>query len=182
MGETTLALVGALVLGIAAALALDPLPLGALTAVVAVAVLIVAAGSQRPHTGRVAWLVPPLLRGLEYGVPHPPHRARRPRRDAAVLRAARACSPSITTTPSTGCATSACRRRPGCARRAAAGRGACSLACVLALAGVLGPGLLVAALALGALFVTETVVSWVRFARAERPAALDDEDDEVQDA
>jgi hypothetical protein len=54
---------------------------------------------------------------------------------------------------------------------------------VLALAGVLGPGLLVAALALGALFVTETVVSWVRFARAERPAALgDDEDDEVQDA
>jgi hypothetical protein len=55
-------------------------------------------------------------------------------------------------------------------------------ACVLALAGVLGPGLLVAAPALGAVFVTETVVSWARFARAERPAVLEDEDEEVQDA
>jgi hypothetical protein len=40
----------------------------------------------------------------------------------------------------------------------------------------------VAAAGLGALFLTETVVSWVRYARAERPAVLDDEDEEVQDA
>jgi hypothetical protein len=179
--ETALAFVGSVVLAIAAALALDTLSLGALTAVAVVAVVVVAAGSQRPHAGRFAWAVPPLLRGLEY---------------AFLIRL---------TVLSDGDAMPLCfallcvlafhhydtvyrlrhqRVPPPAWLRAAGGgwEGRVLAACVLALAGVLGPGLLVAAVGLGALFVTETVVSWVRFARAERPVVLDDEDEEVQDA
>ncbi|HWT25641.1 MAG TPA: hypothetical protein VN213_19200, partial [Solirubrobacteraceae bacterium] len=72
---------------------------------------------------------------------------------------------------------------PGWVRAVGGGwEGRLLAACVLALAGVLGPGLLVAAVGLGVVFVTETVVSWTRFARAERPVPLEDEDEEVQDA
>ena len=182
MGETTLALLGALVLGIAAALALDPLPLGALTALAAVAVLIVAAGSQRPHTGRVAWLVPPLLRGLEYGFLI--RLTVLADRDAMPLCFALLCVLAFHHYDTVYRLRHQRVPPPAWLRAAGGGwEGRMLAACVLALAGVLGPGLHVAALAHGALFVTETVVSWVRFARAERPAALgDDEDDEVQDA
>jgi hypothetical protein len=41
----------------------------------------------------------------------------------------------------------------------------------------------VAAIALAAVFVTESVTSWLRFARAERPRSYgedDDEDDELE--
>ena len=181
VGETALALLGSLVLGIAAALALDPLPLGALTAVTAVAVLVVAAGSQRPHTGRVSWLVPPLLRGLEYAFLI--RLTVLADRDAMPLCFALLCVLAFHHYDTVYRLRHQRVPPPAWLRAAGGGwEGRMLVACVLALAGVLGPGLLVAALALGPLFVTETVVSWVRYARAERPAALDDEDDEVQDA
>jgi hypothetical protein len=178
VGETALCVLGGALLALAAAL----LPLEAIAGAAVVAVLLVAAGSQRPHAGRLAWLVPPLLRVLEY---------------AFLIRL---------TAVADGDAMPLCfallcvlafhhydtvyrlrhqRVPPPAWVRAAGGgwEGRVLAACVLALAGVLGPGLLVAALGLGALFVTETVVSWVRFARAERgPQALDDEDEDVQDA
>jgi Family of unknown function (DUF5941) len=181
LGETPLTLLGGVVLGVAAALALDPLPLGALAAAAAVAVVIVAAGAARPHSGRISWLVPPLLRGLEY---------------AFLIRLTVLEDPDATPL----CFAFLCvlafhhydtvyrlrhqRVPPPAWLRAAGGgwEGRILAACVLALAGALGPGLLVAAVGLGALFLTETVLSWVRYARAERPAVLDDEDDEVQDA
>jgi hypothetical protein len=181
VGETSLTLLGSVVVGIAAALALDPLPLGALTAAVAACVLIVAAGSQRPHTGRVSWLVPPLLRGLEYAFLI--RLTVLADRDAMPLCFALLCVLAFHHYDTVYRLRHQRVPPPAWLRAAGGGwEGRMLVACVLALAGVLGQGLLVAALALGALFVTETVVSWVRFARAERPAVLDDEDDEVQDA
>jgi hypothetical protein len=180
--ETSLAVLGALLLGVAAALALDPLPLGALTAAVAVAVLMVAAGSARPHEGRISWTVPPLLRALEY---------------AFLIRLTLLADPDAMPLCFALLGVLAFhhydtvyrlrhqRVPPPAWVRAAGGgwEGRMLAACALALAGVLGPGLLVAAVVLGVLFVTETVVSWTRFARAERPADLEeDEDEEVQDA
>jgi uncharacterized protein DUF5941 len=180
--ETAVAVLGALLLGVAAALALDPLSLGGLTAVAVVAVLLVAAGSARPHEGRVSWTVPPLLRALEY---------------AFLIRLTVLEDPDAMPVCFALLGVLAFhhydtvyrlrhqRVAPPAWVRAAGGgwEGRMLVACVLALAGVLGPGLLIAAVVLGVLFVTETVVSWTRFARAERPAGLEeDEDEEVQDA
>ena len=73
---------------------------------------------RRDHGGRLVWLVPPLLRALEYGAiiaiaaVSSEHAARRR------LRADRARSPSATTTSSTACASAARRRRPGSPRSA----------------------------------------------------------------
>jgi hypothetical protein len=181
LGETALTVLGAAVLGVAAALAEDPLPLGALTAVAVLAVALVAAGAERPHAGRLAWLVPPLLRVLEYAF-----------LIRLTLLADRDAMPlcfALLGVLAFHHYDTVYRLRhqklaPPAWLRAAGGgwEGRVLAACVLALAGVLGPGLLVAAIALGVLYLTETVVSWVRYARAERPAALDDEDEEVQDA
>jgi len=179
--ETALTVLGALVLGVGAALALDPLPLGALTAVVAVAVLLVAAGSQRPHRGRLAWLVPPLLRGLEYAFLI--RLTALEDRDAMPLCFALLCVLAFHHYDTVYRLRHQRVPPPGWVRAVGGGwEGRLLAACVLALAGVLGPGLLVAAVGLGVVFVTETVVSWTRFARAERPVPLEDEDEEVQDA
>jgi Family of unknown function (DUF5941) len=179
--ETALTFAGAALVALAAALTDDPLPLGALTAAVVVAVIVVAAGSQRSHGGRLAWLVPPLLRVLEY--------AFLIRLTVVADRDAMPLCFALLAVLAFHHYDTVYRLRhqrlaPPAWLRAAGGgwEGRVLAASVLALAGVLGPGLLVAAIGLGALFLTETVVSWVRYARAERPAVLDDEDDEVQDA
>jgi Family of unknown function (DUF5941) len=52
---------------------------------------------------------------------------------------------------------------------------------VLALAGVLGPGLLVAAIALGLVYATESTLSWVRFGSAGRQVSQEG-DDGLEDA
>jgi hypothetical protein len=181
LGETALTFAGAALLALGAALAEDPLPLGALTAAAVVAVLLVATGADRPHTGRLAWLVPPLLRVLEY--------AFLIRLTVLADRDAMPLCFALLGVLAFHHYDTVYRLRhqrvpPPAWLRAAGGgwEGRVLAACVLALAGALGPGLLVAAVGLGALFLTETVVSWVRYARAERPAVLDDEDEEVQDA
>lgn len=51
------------------------------------------------------------------------------------------------------------------------------VASLLALGGVLGLGLLAASVGLGLVYATESILSWVRFARAERPALYEDEDE-----
>jgi hypothetical protein len=179
--ETALTFAGAAVLAVVAALVEDPLPLGALTAAAVVAVVLVAAGSQRSHGGPLAWLVPPLLRVLEY--------AFLIRLTVVADRDAMPLCFALLAALAFHHYDTVYRLRhqrlaPPAWLRAAGGgwEGRVLIASVLALAGVLGPGLLVAAVGLGALYLTETVISWVRYARAERPAVLDDEDDEVQDA
>jgi hypothetical protein len=179
--ETALTVAGAAVLALVAGLADDPLPLGALTAAAVVAVVLLAAGSQRSHGGRLAWLVPPLLRVLEY--------AFLIRLTVVADRDAMPLCFALLAALAFHHYDTVYRLRhqrlaPPAWLRAAGGgwEGRVLVACILALAGVLGPGLLVAAIALGALYLTETVVSWVRYARAERTVVLDDEDEEVQDA
>jgi hypothetical protein len=179
--ETALTLAGGALLAVAAALVEDPLPLGALTAAAVVAVVLVAAGSQRSHGGRLGWLVPPLLRVLEY--------AFLIRLTVVADRDAMPLCFALLAALAFHHYDTVYRLRhqrlaPPAWLRAAGGgwEGRVLIASVLAVAGVLGPGLLVAAVGLGALYLTETVISWVRYARAERPVALDDEDEEVQDA
>jgi hypothetical protein len=58
--------------------------------------------------------------------------------------------------------------------------GRTALVCLLALAGVLGPGLLAATVAAGTLFAAESTASWVRFGRAQGRLALADEGDVVE--
>jgi hypothetical protein len=54
---------------------------------------------------------------------------------------------------------------------------------VLAAAGALGIGLTVIAVALAVLFGGESVLSWLRFAQAERPRSYgEDDDDELEGA
>jgi hypothetical protein len=143
----------------------------------AVAFLIVAAGSAGPRAaeGRLAWTVPPLLRLLEYAV------AIRltvlADRDALPLCFAllgvlafhhydvvyrvrhQGAPPPAWTSPAGG-----------------GWDGRLLLVYVLAVAGALGPGLLAAALALAALYVGESIASWVRFERAATQTVYEDED------
>ena len=55
------------------------------------------------------------------------------------------------------------------------------VAVLLALAGVLGPGLLVGAVILALVYVTESISSWVRFGRAEGSARPEDDEGEDGD-
>jgi hypothetical protein len=181
IGETALTALAAVLLGVGAALAEDELPLGALTAVAAVAVILGAAGWQRPHGGRAAWLVPPLLRGLEYAFLI--RLTVLADRDAMPLCFALLCVLAFHHYDAVYRLRHQRVPPPAWLRAAGGGwEGRVLVGCVLALAGVLGPGLLVAAVVLGALYLCETVASWVRYARAERPVTLDDEDEDVQDA
>ncbi|MGH3950134.1 MAG: DUF5941 domain-containing protein [Pseudonocardiaceae bacterium] len=52
------------------------------------------------------------------------------------------------------------------------------IGCVLAVLGVLGPGMLIAAIALGAFHVTESVASWRRFTQ---PAAMYETEEDEQE-
>ena len=54
------------------------------------------------------------------------------------------------------------------------------VASVLALAGSLDVGILAAAVGLALVYVTESTLSWLRFGQAERPVAYDDEDEVVE--
>lgn len=137
----------------------------------------IAAGHQL--TGRIDWLVPPVLRGVEYG--------------ALLMLAAHAESPALP----------ACfallavlafhhydtvyRMRhqsippPDWLRFAGGGWELRLLvAYVLLMTGNLAVGMVVAAAALGALYVVETVASWRRFSLAQRPAQYEEEEDEAE--
>jgi hypothetical protein len=154
----------------------DRLP-PAVAGLVAIAIAIAAAGpaAARADAGRLAWLVPPLLRLLEYAV---------------LLR--------VTVLTDDG-ALPACyallgvlafhhydtvyRLRhqklapPAWLRTASGGwDGRLLVLYALAAAGALGPGLVVAALGLAVLLGAESIVSWLRFARAQAQTVYVDED------
>jgi hypothetical protein len=144
----------------------------------AVAFLIVVAGAAAPRAerGRLAWLVPPLLRALEYGI---------------LLRLVDLADPD---------ALPACyallgvlafhhydtvyrlkhqnAAPPTWLRMASGGwDGRLLVVYALAAAGALEPVLAVLALALAVLFVSESVVSWLRVARSEGQPIYIDEDE-----
>jgi hypothetical protein len=172
-----LTLLGAVVLGLALAIAGRPVPDPVLAVAVAVVVVLVGAGARRSHSGRFAWIVPPLLRLLEY---------------AFLIRLTVLADPDAM--PLCFALLSALAfhhydtvyrlRQQGVAppawTRAIGGgwEGRLVVGVLLAALGVLAPGMLVAAVILGAVYVTESTLSWMRFARATRPAVIDDEEAE----
>jgi hypothetical protein len=177
IGEVPLTLLGAVVLGLALAIAGRPVPDPVLAVAVAVVVVLVGAGARRSHSGRFAWIVPPLLRLLEY---------------AFLIRLTVLADPDAM--PLCFALLSALAfhhydtvyrlRQQGVAppawTRAIGGgwEGRLVVGVLLAALGVLAPGMLVAAVILGAVYVTESTLSWMRFARATRPAVIDDEEAE----
>ncbi|SNR76867.1 hypothetical protein SAMN06265360_11851 [Haloechinothrix alba] len=54
------------------------------------------------------------------------------------------------------------------------------VAYALLLAGGLAVGMVVAAIALGGIYITESVASWRRFSQAQRPAQYEEEEDEAE--
>jgi Family of unknown function (DUF5941) len=176
VGPLVLLLGGVLPLIVIFAVWSDALPPAA-AGLAALAVLVGAAGAGAPRAdrGRLAWLVPPLLRVVEYGV----------LLRIAVLsdhRALPACY-ALLGALAFHHYDSVYRLRhqkvppPAWLGLASGGwDGRLVVLFALAAAGALRPALIVAAVALGAVFVTESVVSWLHFARAEARTVYDDED------
>ena len=161
VGEVALTLLGAAILAVA----------------VAAVVVLVGAGARRSHSGRFAWIVPPLLRLLEYAFLIRLTVLAEP--EAMPLCFALLCAlafhhyDTVYRLRQQGVAPPAWRRAIG-----GGWEGRLLLASLLAALGVLAPGMLVAAVILGAVYVTESTLSWMRFARATRPAVIDDEEAE----
>ena len=178
LGEVALTVLGAVLLAVVLTAIDRPLPEVALLGAVAAAVALVGAGSRRAHAGRFAWIVPPLLRLLEYAflirltVLVDP--------DALPLCFALLCAlafhhyDTVYRLRQQGVAPPAWTRTIG-----GGWEGRLLMASALAALGALAPGMVVAAVVLGAIYVTESTVSWMRFARGARPAVIDDE--EAQD-
>jgi hypothetical protein len=153
---------------------------GVAAAVTAWLVLVGGASSGRPHTERLRWMVPPVLRFAEY---------------ASLLWFGALAGASDEGAAFALIAAIAFRHYdlvyrlrhraetpPEWLNRLAAGwDGRLVVACVLLVAGALPTGFYVLAILLGALFVGESVWSWAQFSRAQRPAiTYEDEEDEGQ--
>jgi hypothetical protein len=155
----------------------------ALLAVVAVAIFVAAgaAGAARPDAGRLAWSVPPLLRLVEYGalirLTVLAGRSAMPLCFAVLgvlafhhydvvyrLRHQRIAPPAWVSAVGGGW------------------DGRLIVAFTLAAVGGLEVGLLLAAIALGVVFIAESALSWLRFASGTRSAAYDDDGDDEGDA
>ncbi|HEX8103026.1 MAG TPA: DUF5941 domain-containing protein [Solirubrobacteraceae bacterium] len=175
--EAIVAVLGAAVLGVVLGLSDDATPAGLLIGGVALAVVIVATGAGRPHDGAFSWLVPPVLRALEY---------------AGLIRLTSLADPDAMPICFALLAVLAFHhydivyrlRQQGAAppawtRTVGGGwEGRLLVAAVLAAFDVLGTGMLVAAIALTCVWVGESVASWTSYARALRPAVIDDEEAE----
>lgn len=174
-GEVPLLLLGAVPLVAALVAPAHALSTGLAAGAVAWFVLLAGAGSRAPGRSRFSWTVSPLLRLLEY---------------TALVK--------LTVLDGPG-AVPACfallavlafhhydavyrlrhqRMAPPAWTSLAGGGwdGRLLAAAALALAGVLGDVLGVAAVVLGVAFVAESVMSWLRFVGAERPTLYEDED------
>lgn len=135
--------------------------------------------AARPPAGRFGWLSPPLVRLVEYG--------------ALVAFALLADDSAMPACFAFLCAV-AFRHYDGVYRMRHQGAPAAQwardlgggwdgrvlLGYVLLVAGGLTVGLYVAAALLAVVSVAESVTSWLRFSRAERPAAYADEEDEEE--
>lgn len=175
LGEVALTVLGAAILAVALATAGRPVPDLVLAIAVAAVVVLVGAGARKSHSGRFAWVVPPLLRLLEYAFLIRLTVLAEP--DAMPLCFALLCAlafhhyDTVYRLRQQGVAPPAWRRAIG-----GGWEGRLVLASLLAALGFLAPAMLVAAVILGAVYVTESMLSWMRFARAERPAVIDDEE------
>ena len=152
----------------------------ALGAALAWGVLAGGASSGRPHGGRLAWLVPPTVRALEY---------------ASVLGIAAVAGRSSLPGAFALLCTVAFRhyelvyglRYRGEATPAWVGvlgggwEGRAIAAYVLLLADALPAGFFVLAIVLGAAFVGQSAVAWGRFSRTQRPAAYEEQDEEMEE-
>jgi hypothetical protein len=180
-GEASLTLLGLLPVVAVLAWPAQRLSVGAASAGIAIGVVLVALGAHDTGRGRLAWLVPALLRTIEFG---------------GLVKLTVVAAPD---------AMPACYALLGVLafhhydtvyrlrhQRVAPPRWVATLGggwdgrllqgCVLAVAGVLEPWLWIAAAGLAVPFVAESVASWVRFSRAERQPRYEDEGDEALEA
>jgi hypothetical protein len=171
------ALAAALPLVLAIAFEGDGASDGLAGAVVAWALLAAGATSARPHDGRFAWSVPPLLRVVEYG---------------GVLWIATLAGGSAPAGAFALLAAAAFRHYdlvyrlrhqaatpPGWVGTAGLGwEGRLALSFALLLAGALPAGLFIAAGLLGAVFVSESVASWMRFSAGTRTVDYEEEEED----
>ena len=161
----------------------DALPDALALASLAFLVVVAGAGARHAERGRFAWAVPPLLRTLEYGL----LLRLTVLGDHDALPACFALLGALAFHHYDTVYRLRHQRVPPPAWLGAAGGGwdgRLLVVAVLAAAGILGVGLWVVAGALGLLFVTESVTSWLRFAKAERLVGYgdEDEDDELEGA
>ena len=175
--ELALTLLGAVPLAAVLATSERPLPGYALAASALAFVVLAGAASRRPGTRTFTWAVPPLLRLLEY---------------AFLITLTALAEPGALPQCFALLGVLAFhhydavyrfrhqRRVPPPWVNAVAGGwdGRLLVACVLALTGTLEVGLVVAAVALALVYVSESTISWLRFVRAPRAAVEQDEDDD----
>jgi hypothetical protein len=142
---------------------------------VAVFVAVAAAGTVRADSGRLAWAAPPLLRLVEYAVLI--------RLTVLADRSAMPLCFAILGVLAFHHYDTVYRLRhqhvppPGWVQAAGGGwDGRLIAAFALAALGALGAALFVGAVVLGVMFVTESAVSWLRFARGTRSAEYDDDE------
>jgi hypothetical protein len=136
-----------------------------------------ASGLHLAPSGRLAWLVPPLLRALEYGGLIALTALAAP--DAMPICFALLGVLAFHHYDIVYRLRAQGQAPPEWLRTAGGGwEGRLLIAAVLALAGetALRGGLLAGAIILGVLFVGESIASWIRFARTERPALALDQD------
>lgn len=135
------------------------------------------AGEPRTRPRRTDWLVPPFLRVVEYGL--------------LIALTALAAPDALPVCYALLCVLAFHqydivyrlrhqRRIPPPWLQAVGGGwdGRLLVAAILALAGVLGWGLLAGTIALAVVYVAESVASWIRFAQGSQPAADEGDDDE----
>ena len=175
VGEVPLTLLGALPLVAVLATAQGTVPVTALGLAVLGFGLLAGAGAGRPDASSFGWIVSPLLRLLEY---------------AFLIRLTVLADPDALPLCFALLAVLAFhhydtvyrlrhqRVAPPVWTRAAGGgwEGRLLIGYGLSVAGALGIGLVAAAVALAVIYVAESILSWVRFARAEQPALYDDDD------
>jgi hypothetical protein len=149
----------------------------ALGATTAWAILAGGVASGRPHSGRFAWLVSPVLRALEYG---------------SLLGFAVLAGPSAVPLSFALVAVLTFHhydtvyrlRHQGVAPPAwlslAGGGwdGRILVGYLLLVTGTLRPGFIVLAVVLGVTYLVESIVSWARFSQPQRPSPYADEEDE----
>jgi hypothetical protein len=151
---------------------------GALIAAVAFLVVLGGLASGRPHADRLRWAAPPLLRAAEYGA-------------TLYIGAAAAAAGQPAALALIGVLAFrhydlVYRMRhqgltpPAWINLASLGwDGRLILGCVLLAAGALPAGYYVLAAIFAVLFVGESVASWRRFGRAQRPATYEDDEEEI---
>jgi hypothetical protein len=151
------------------------LPTGVAAAGLALGVLVMSLGAHDVGHGRLAWLVPAMLRVAEYG---------------GLIKLTALTAPGAMPACYALLAVLAFHHYdavyrlrhqqvapPAWTRTATGGwDGRLLVAAVLALAGALEPVLIGAAIVLGIAYGGDSIASWLRFVHAERPAAYEDED------